>query len=159
MMVMILVVSPNITTHIDSHLGINSSIFAPAYAAPEGNMTVDALIAAHYDFARNGYDDGRFDSPRYDLPTTSVNAYDKQFNHNTADILLTFGKEMAKSQLPILVYHNIARLSDTDPDWYNSTTTPETFNTEMMWLKNNGSEAHSIRDLTYNTQEQRFDIK
>lgn len=157
MMVVILVVSPNIPTHIDSHLGINSSVFAPVYAAPEGNMTVDALVAAHYDFARNGYRDGRFDSPRYDLPTTRGNSYAKEFNHNTVDILLTFGKEMAISQLPILVYHNVANLTKTDKAWYNSTTTtPDTFDAEMSWLKQNNYLMHSLLDLVFTNGGFRF---
>jgi len=132
---------------LDKHLGINSRVFALAYARPENNKTIDDMIAAHYDFARNGYGSGSFQSGRFDLPTMSMNQWDKQFNHVTADIIPMFADDVQKAKLPVLVYHNINNLAATERDWYNSTTIPETFDAEMKWLHDNGYEVHAIADL------------
>jgi peptidoglycan/xylan/chitin deacetylase (PgdA/CDA1 family) len=141
---------------LDSHLGIKSRVYAPAYAGPENNQTIDDMIAAHYDFARNGYGHARFDSGRYDLLTDSMNSLDKQFNHNTPSIMGAFVRDVQKAQLPVLVYHNVNNLSATDRDWYNSTTTPETFDAEMKWLHDNNYAVHAIADLHWDGKEFTF---
>jgi peptidoglycan/xylan/chitin deacetylase (PgdA/CDA1 family) len=141
---------------LDSHLGIKSKVFAPAFAKPENNSTVDNLISKHYEFARNGYGDGKYDSHRFNLPTNSMNSLDKKYGHDTQNIVSAFASEMKNSELPVLVYHNIANLQDTETNWHNSTTTPETFDAEMKWLKDNGYQVHSIGDLKWDNGRFRF---
>jgi len=144
------------------HLGVNASVYAPAYSMPLNDQKVNALIANHYDFARNGYGIAEYSSPQYALTTDSLNLLDKLFAHNTSEISTAFGKGMsrlAKNEIPVLVYHNVAPLNQTESNWHNSTTTPETFEAEMKWLKDNGFQVHSIRDLKYNEKEHRFEIK
>jgi peptidoglycan/xylan/chitin deacetylase (PgdA/CDA1 family) len=153
---------------LDKHLGVNASIFATAYAGPVGNKTVDSLISANYDFARNGYGMGHYSSPRYALPTDNMNQLDRDNNHNTTAIMKKFATELISTSIlseamqgkdaliPVLVYHNIAPLNATDKDWKNSTTTPETFNAQMAWLKDKGFTVIPIRALQYTNG---FDVK
>jgi len=144
-------------TCLANHLGAKATVYAPAYAAPENNATVDNYIKkGGYEFARNGYGTGDFNSGRYDLPTNSMNSLDKEFNHDTQAIVHAFPVELAKGKLPVLVYHNVNFLNQTDADWQNSTTTPETFDAEMKYLKDNGYEVHSLRDLKWDDQKGRF---
>jgi peptidoglycan/xylan/chitin deacetylase (PgdA/CDA1 family) len=144
-------------TCLGDHLDVKPKVFAPAYAKPENNQTIQSYITkAGYEFARNGYGDGEYKSPRFDLPTNSLNSLDKKFSHNTQAIVSAFGQEMEKSELPVLVYHNINNLNNTEVNWYNSTTTPETFEAEMKWLHDNGYEVHSIGDLKWDSQKGEF---
>lgn len=147
-------------TCLANHLGSKATIYAPAYAAPENNDTVDGYMQkGGYEFARNGYGTGSFQSTRWDLPTNSMNSLDKEFNHDTQAIMHAFPVELQKggnNNLPVIVYHNVNFLNQTDADWHNSTTTPETFDAEMKYLKDNGYEVHSLRDLKWDEQKGRF---
>jgi peptidoglycan/xylan/chitin deacetylase (PgdA/CDA1 family) len=144
------------------HLGINASVYAPAYSMPLNDQKVNAIIANHYDFARNGYGIATFSSPQYALATDSVNMLDVLFEHNTSEISAAFDRNLsrlAKDEIPVLVYHNIAPLNETESNWHNSTTTPETFEAEMKSLKDNGFQVHSIRDLSYDQQHRTFKMR
>lgn len=144
---------------LNNHLNVKAKVFAPAHAGPENDPVVNSFIEkGGYEFARNGYGSGRFDSPRFALPTNSVNSLDKQFNHNTQAIVSEFARQMEKSQLPVLVFHNINFLNQTNANRQDSTTTPETFQAEMAWLANNGYEVHSIADLKWDSQKERFTL-
>lgn len=144
----------------EQNLGFTPTIFAPASAKPENNATIDGLMdKTGYEFARNGYCAAGFDNGRFDLTTMSMNDLDRKFEHNPIAILPQFASEVAKAELPVLVYHNINNLNATESNWQNSTTTPETFAAEMKWLKQNGYEVHSIRDLTWDANEEVFRFK
>lgn len=145
---------------LDNHLGIHSKVFAAAFAAPENNITVNNLIArTGYDFARIGYGDGKYTSQRFNLPTNSMNSLDKKFDHDTQKIMPEFAQEIKSAELPVLVYHNINSLQNTETNWHNSTTTPETFSAEMAWLKEHNYNVHSIGDLSWDDKNNRFEFK
>lgn len=142
------------------HLGFQPTVYAPAFAKPVDNVTVNQYITkGGYEFARNDYGPGHFSSQRFALPTMSMNELDKKFDHKTQLIMQVFAQQMKDAELPVLVYHNVNYLNATADNWKNSTTTPETFLAEMNWLQSNGYTVHSIRDLKWDSDKGEFRFK
>lgn len=106
---------------------------------------------------------------RYQMHTSSHNEFDKLLKHNTTEILAQFKEFLKKnikfnddgsiSALPILAYHNVAHLNQTQPQWYNSTTLPETLEAEIKYMHDNGIRMLSMADLEFNNTTQKFNIK
>ena len=106
---------------------------------------------------------------RYQMHTSSHNELDKFYKHNTTAILadfenflnhtIKFNDDGSIKALPIITYHNIANLNETAPNWINSTTLPETFETEVKYMHDNGIRMLSMADLIYDNATQKFHIK
>lgn len=106
---------------------------------------------------------------RYQLFASSHNNLDKAYGHDTPVILedfkhflnnsIRFDDNGTLTGLPILTYHNVAYLNQTQPRWYNSTTLPETFEAELQYMNQTGIRMLSMADLIYDNTTQKFHIR
>jgi hypothetical protein len=106
---------------------------------------------------------------RYQMHTSSHNELDKFYDHNTTKILddfirfldhnIKFNDDGTIKALPIITYHNIAHLNETMPNWYNSTTLPETFAAEVKYMHDNDIRMLAMTDLVYDNATNKFHIK
>jgi polysaccharide deacetylase len=106
---------------------------------------------------------------RYQLHTSSHNELDKALEHNTTAILadfknflnqtIKFNDDGTIKAMPIIAYHNIAYLNQTQPQWYNSTTLPETLAAEVQYMNQSGIRMLSMADLEYDNATQKFHIR
>lgn len=106
---------------------------------------------------------------RYQLFASSHNNLDEYHKHNTPAILeefktflnnsIKFDDNGSISGLPILTYHNVAHLNQTQPRWYNSTTLPETLEAELQYMNQTGIRMLSMADLVYDDATQKFHIR
>lgn len=107
---------------------------------------------------------------KYQMFGTSHNGLDSAHRHNTALILEDFKSLLHRTttfndddgtirSLPIITYHNIANLNETERRLWNSTTTPETFLAEVQYMHDNGIRMLSMADLQFDNSTQRFHIR
>lgn len=106
---------------------------------------------------------------KYQMFGTSHNGLDNAHRHNSAAILedfkslvhraITFNDDGTIRSLPIITYHNIANLNETEPRLWNSTTTVETFLQEIQYLHDSGIRMLSMADLQFDNSTQRFHIR
>jgi hypothetical protein len=106
---------------------------------------------------------------RYQLHTSSHNEFDKLLNHNTSEILrqfkdflnntIKFNDDGSIKSLPILAYHNVAHMNQTAPQWYNSTTLPQTLEAEIKYMNQTGVRMLSMADLVYDNATNKFHIR
>jgi peptidoglycan/xylan/chitin deacetylase (PgdA/CDA1 family) len=168
--------------------GINSTIFANAYASGENNSTVKKVISKYYDIARAGYgayallksendttdkdeNNTLTSSNRYSLNVSSHYPLDNTYKHNRSQILPEFiewvngqteyNKNGEINAIPIIVYHNIDNLDnkDIDPRWLHSTTDVDVFDSEMKYLYDNSIMVLKMSDIGYNQSSDNLYIK
>lgn len=106
---------------------------------------------------------------RYQMHTSSHNELDKLHQHNTTAILEDFKHFLSKNikfnddgsiqAMPILAYHNVAHLNQTQPQWWNSTTLPDTLEAEIKYMAENGIRMLSMADLVYDNATNKFHIR
>ncbi len=117
--------------------GYAANVLVYPYGAGSDNATVQAVVAQYY-LAARGTQAGKCDMATFDR--YSINAYDIYHNTTLAD----FGRLLNGTQgsnVAVLYYHKIGNEN------LDTAVTPETFQAQMQYLKDNGYTVKTLSEL------------